>query len=121
MLSIDTNILLPAVDSGDTDHLAAAAFLRSMQGRDDVVISEFILLELYGLLRNPAVMGSPLSAVSAAAVCEAFRAHPRWQLVGLRRTAGPCMMSSGHAFAKKSSRVAASMSCGALSVCFTTA
>jgi len=82
MLSIDTNILLPAVDAGDKAHAAAAAFLQSLQGRDDVAVSEFILLELYGLLRNPVVLARPLSAAAAAQVCEAFRAHPRWQLVG---------------------------------------
>jgi len=82
MLSIDTNILLPAVDAGNQSHAAAAAFLQSIHGRDDVVISEFILLELYVLLRNPAVVASPLSAATAARVCEAFRSHPRWQLAG---------------------------------------
>ena len=82
MLSIDTNVLLPAVDAEDKSHAAAAAFLQSLQGREDVAISEFILLELYGLLRNPAVLARPLGAAAAAHVCEAFRAHPRWQLVG---------------------------------------
>lgn len=82
MLSVDTNILLPAVEVENADHEAAAAFLGSLQGRDDVAISEFILLELYGLLRNLAVLTKPLSAPKAAEVCEAFRAHPRWQLIG---------------------------------------
>ena len=82
MLSIDTNILLPAVETGDKAHGAAASFLQSLQDREDVAVSEFILLELYGLLRNPAVLTRPHSAVTAAQVCEAFRAHPRWQLVG---------------------------------------
>ena len=82
MLSIDTNILLPAVEAGDKAHIAAAAFLQSLQDREDVAISEFILLELYGLLRNPAVLARPLGAPMASQVCEAFRAHPRWQLVG---------------------------------------
>ena len=82
MLSIDTNILLPAVEAGDKAHPSAAAFLHSLQDREDVAISEFILLELYGLLRNPAVVARPHSAAVAAQVCEAFRAHPRWQLVG---------------------------------------
>jgi predicted nucleic acid-binding protein len=82
MLSIDSNILLPAVDAGHQGHAPAAAFLRSIHGRDDVVISEFILLELYVLLRNPAVVRSPLNAATAAGICEAYRAHPRWQLAG---------------------------------------
>lgn len=48
-----------------------------------VAISEFILMELYGLLRNPVVLRRPQTAARAAAVCEAFRAHPRWQVIGL--------------------------------------
>ncbi len=82
MLSIDTSILLPAVEVESADHETAAAFLGSWQSRDDVAILEFILLELSGLLRNPAVLAKPLSAPKAPKVCEAFRAHPRWPLVG---------------------------------------
>ena len=82
MISLDTNILLPAVESRNKDHLRAAAFVRALSEREDVVIGEFILLELYGLLRNPAVLAKPLSAEAAVDVCESFRQHPRWQLVG---------------------------------------
>ncbi len=82
MISIDTNILFPAVDEDQPFHARAAAFLESLQARADVAISEFILLELYGLLRNPAVLAKPLSATAAVDVCEAFRQHPRWQILG---------------------------------------
>ena len=82
MISIDTNILLPAVDTESADHARAAGFLGELQAREDVAISEFILMELYGLLRNPVVLRRPLSAARAAGVCEAFREHPLWQLVG---------------------------------------
>ena len=82
MISIDTNILLPAVERTNVAHRAAAAFLMSLNIRDDVAISEFVLVELYCLLRNPAVLGKPLSASAAVDVCEAFRHHPRWQLLG---------------------------------------
>lgn len=82
MISLDTNILLPAIESGNAHHSRAAEFLESLQDRDDVAICEFILLELYVLLRNPAVLGKPLSASAAADVCEAFRQHPRWQVIG---------------------------------------
>lgn len=82
MISIDTNILLPAVEIRNSDHSQAATFLESLQAREDVAISEFILLELYGLLRNPAVLAKPLSATAAVDVCEAFRQHPRWQILG---------------------------------------
>src|SRR6478735_8214450 len=82
MISLDTNILLPAVESGNANHSRAAVFLESLQDRDDVAICELILLELYVLLRNPAVLGKPLSAAAAADVCDAFRQHPRWQVIG---------------------------------------
>ncbi len=84
MISLDTNILLPAVESRNAHHSKAAAFLESLQDRQDVAICEFILLELYVLLRNPAVLAKPLppAAAAAADVCEAFRQHPRWQVIG---------------------------------------
>jgi predicted nucleic acid-binding protein len=82
MISLDTNILLPAVEIRNANHPKAAAFLESLQDRQDVAICEFILLELYVLLRNPAVLAKPLSPGAAANVCEAFRQHPRWQVIG---------------------------------------
>lgn len=82
MISLDTNILLPAVVSGNAMHAKASAFLGSLQDRRDVAICEFILLELYVLLRNPAVLARPLGGSAAAEVCEAFRQHPRWQIIG---------------------------------------
>ncbi len=82
MLSIDTNLLLPAIESANPEHEPAAAFLNSLESREDVAISEFVLLELYNLLRNSAVLARPLGTAAAVDVCEAFRHHPRWQLIG---------------------------------------
>lgn len=82
MVSIDTNLLLPAVESGNPLHELAATFLHSLGNREDVAISELALLELYNLLRNPAVLVRPLGATDAVDVCETFRQHPRWQLIG---------------------------------------
>ncbi len=82
MISLDTNILLPAVEIRNPNHPRAAAFLESLQDRQDVAIGEFILLELYVLLRNPAVLAKPLSPAAATDVCQAFRQHPRWQVIG---------------------------------------
>ena len=83
MLSIDTNILLAAVETANPLHEPAAAFLRALEARDDIAVSELVLLELYILLRNPAVLVLPLEAREASAVCQAFRSHPRWQILGL--------------------------------------
>ncbi|MEO7520608.1 MAG: TA system VapC family ribonuclease toxin [Gemmatimonas sp.] len=82
MLSLDTNILLPAVETRNAEHARAARFLNGLQSRDDIVLSELVLLELYVLLRNPAVLVKPLSASVAAEACHAFRHHPRWQVIG---------------------------------------
>lgn len=82
MISLDTNILFPAVDSDQPLHGRAVAFLDSLQDEVDVVISELILVELYSLLRNPAIMKPPLSPPAAVDVCESFRRHPRWQVIG---------------------------------------
>jgi uncharacterized protein len=83
MIAIDTNILLPAVETANPDHERAVAFLASLQTDGEVAVSELVLIELYGLLRNPQVLSRPVSASDAAAVCQTFRRHPRWQLLGL--------------------------------------
>jgi uncharacterized protein len=82
VLSIDTNILFHAFNLESPDHKVAYAWITSMSARDDVAISEFVLAEFYGLLRNSAVLKSPLKADAAVAVISAYRLHPRWQLLG---------------------------------------
>jgi len=82
MLSIDTNILLYAYSNSAPDHAAARGFLLEQSTREDVVLSEFVLTELYVLLRNPSVLENPLSAAGAVEVIWGYRAHPRWQIVG---------------------------------------
>jgi len=46
MLSLDSNILLPAVETGNAAHAKSARFLNELHRRDDVVLSELVLLEL---------------------------------------------------------------------------
>lgn len=82
MLSIDTNILLHAFNEDSPSHETAYRWLASIQRDEHVAISEFILAELYGLLRNPAVIKCPLDAEEAADVIQAYRRHPRWRLIG---------------------------------------
>jgi predicted nucleic acid-binding protein len=82
VIACDTNILFPFVVSDHPDHAEVVDFIRGLDGRDDVAVSEFVLVELYGLLRQPAVMRRVLDAGSAAAVCTALRTHPRWRLLG---------------------------------------
>lgn len=82
MLSIDTNILFHAFNEDSPSHRAAYGWLTSIQNEEDVAISEFILAELYGLLRNPAVLKHPLDADEAVEVIQTYRRHPRWRLIG---------------------------------------
>jgi len=82
MLSIDTNILLHAFNADSPSHGAAYAWITSIGGVEDVAVSEFILAELYGLLRNPAVLEYPLSPEHAVDVVQTYRTHPRWRLIG---------------------------------------
>ncbi len=81
MLSIDTNILLYSQNADASENRAALHFLDSCGVRDDVVICELVLVELYLLLRNPAVVAHPLPAGEAVEVCQTFRNNPRWRLV----------------------------------------
>ena len=82
MLSVDTNILLAAVEAVNPQHAKAAAFLEGLDARHDVALSEFALVELYVVLRNPAVVVHPQSAAAAVEACQALRRHPRWQVLG---------------------------------------
>jgi len=89
LLSIDTNILLHALNEDSPRHAAAYAWLTSIQREEDVAISEFILAELYGLLRNPAVLKHPLPADEAVEVIQTYRTHPRWRLIGFPTESRP--------------------------------
>ena len=82
MLSIDTNILFHAFNEDSPSHSAAYAWITSIQHQEDVAISEFILAELYGLLRNPAVLKHPLDTEDAVDVIQTYRGHPSWRLIG---------------------------------------
>jgi toxin-antitoxin system PIN domain toxin len=81
VISIDTNLLLYSLNRDCVEHEAARAFVGQLSNRPDVAIAELVLLELYVLLRNPAVLRRPLGAPEAASLCQAFRHHPRWAFV----------------------------------------
>ena len=82
MLSMDTNLLMYAYNLASPYHQAAYQWMSSIQHDEDVAISEFILAEFYGLLRNPAVLRHPLDADDAVEVIQTYRLHPRWRLIG---------------------------------------
>jgi toxin-antitoxin system PIN domain toxin len=81
VLSIDTNILMYAQNADCAEHHPALTFVTECGESDDVAICELALVELYVLLRNPAVVSSPLSAQDAVEVCGTYRRNPRWRLI----------------------------------------
>ena len=82
MTSLDANLLLYCYSQASPFHAQARSFLEGLSARDDVTVSELVLVELYTLLRNPAVLVNPLEAAAAVDVVQTYRRHPRWMLVG---------------------------------------
>jgi len=74
MISIDTNVLLYSLNPDSIRHEAAVDFLRQNLGVQSVriAITDYVLVELYVLLRNPAVMAKPLSAQGARDLVTAY-------------------------------------------------
>ena len=81
MISIDTNILLYAQNIDCAEHQAAYQFVLDCSHRDDLVICELVLVELYVLLRNPSVLKQPLPSEQAVEICCLYRQNPKWRLV----------------------------------------
>lgn len=95
MISMDTNILLAAVETENPANARAAAFLASLRDSDEVAISEFILLELYGLLRNPSVLIRPLPALPLRMCALPSADTPVGKSPAFRPTAARSTTSSG--------------------------
>ena len=81
MISLDANIIIYSLNKSMSEHDRARSFLLQLSDRDDVVIAEQILVEVYLLIRNPAVFPHPYSSKEAAHISEGYRANPRWRLV----------------------------------------
>jgi predicted nucleic acid-binding protein len=81
MISLDANIIIYSLNKTMSERDRARSFLLQLSDRHDVVIAEPILVEVYLLMRNPAVFPHPYSPMEAAHVCEGFRANPRWRVV----------------------------------------
>jgi toxin-antitoxin system PIN domain toxin len=78
MMSCDTNVLFAVLDSESVHHHAAVAFLKGQKDSEQFGICELVLVELYGLLRNPTVSKRPQTGADAARIIQQFRSHPRW-------------------------------------------
>jgi toxin-antitoxin system PIN domain toxin len=80
--SLDTNLLFIGCNARAQGHAVCRKMLFEWSEQQNVVICEMVLVELYNLLRNPALMSNrPLSPAGAVNVIQRFRHHPRWRLV----------------------------------------
>jgi toxin-antitoxin system PIN domain toxin len=81
MTSCDTNVLFAALDEASVYHTAARAYLERMMQSEQFALCELVLVELYGLLRNPTVSKHPLNGVDATQIIQRFRSHPCWMIL----------------------------------------
>ncbi len=81
MISFDTNLLLYAFNSDCQENGRALEILQQFQDSQEVALCDLVLVELYILLRNPAVLSAPLGAKQAVEVCQAWRSNPRWMVI----------------------------------------
>jgi len=77
-MSCDTNVLFAVLDSASVHHASAVAFLQGLGDSEQFGVCELVLVELYGLLRNPTVSKRPLDGAEAGQIIHRFRSHPRW-------------------------------------------
>ena len=81
MTSCDTNILLYALNSACAEHAAARRYLEAQASSPGFAICELVLMELYVLLRNPAVVATLYSPADAVAVVQQFRSNRKWRVI----------------------------------------
>jgi predicted nucleic acid-binding protein len=77
--SIDTNILLYAVNRDCPEHKAGMELVQhALKEPRSWIIADQVWFELYRLLRNPIVLTKPLGADAAADTIEWYRQHSGW-------------------------------------------
>lgn len=81
MTAVDTNLLFAWLNENHAWHGLATAWMTKQMHNSELVLCELCLVELYGLLRNPAVVKRPLDAPAAVEVIRRLRSHPDWELV----------------------------------------
>ena len=84
MISFDTNLLLHSLNQDCAEYEDARRFFATLPTTPGAVaVCELVLVELYVLLRNPAVVEHPLDPANAVAIIQTFRQHPTWRLIDL--------------------------------------
>ena len=90
MKSLDTNVLLYALNADCAEHVRARGLIESaLQEPHGWIIADQVYFELYRLLRNPAVLSAALSAADAARTIAWYRDRSGW----LHCAYEPAMMS----------------------------
>jgi len=79
VIAVDTNLLFPALERSHADHAAARSFLEESPA--ELALSELVLMELYVLVRNPAIARRPLGPEAAVDLVESLRTNPRFRLL----------------------------------------
>lgn len=83
MTAIDTNILFHAFNADSPLNGKAYEWLAEQGDSERMAISEFVLAELYRLVRNPiTAKAGALGPRAARELIDAYRNHPRWVLLG---------------------------------------
>lgn len=80
-ISFDTNIAVYACNESCLEHKRAVTFLSSLALRQDVAVSDFMLIELYLKLRNAKIFQNPMTPSEAVEVCQGYRSNANWELV----------------------------------------
>ena len=82
MLTADTNLFLHAADPDSPQHKPARDFFGSLDKTgEEFVICELVLVELYMLLRNPAVFVKPYTAKESSSYCRLLKQNPSWRCI----------------------------------------
>ncbi len=80
ILSADTNLFLYAANPDSPHHDAARQFFEEeTMSNERFLLCGLVVVELYMLLRNPAVFRKSKTAREAAAFCDALRSNPVWE------------------------------------------
>ncbi len=79
MKSMDTNVLLYAINKDCAEHETCSALVRHALGEAEAwIIADQVWFELYRLLRNPQVLKQPLGAGEAADAVSWYRNKSGW-------------------------------------------
>ena len=82
ILTADTNLFIHAADPDSAFHDAAKGFFESACSEsEEFVVCELVLVEVYILLRNPAVFKKPYSATEASGYRRALKSNPAWRCI----------------------------------------